>query len=912
MELQLSRKRKKKSNSAAGGLDAIGPASSAYAAPIPGATSSTAAIFGDLDPSKQTAPDADVQQIVGTQNDGYDAMDSGGARDELLATLTEYDNFDALIKKHGYDICDKMARDSQVRMGILQKTNSVISADYAVEAATEDNEQDVFIANFIADQFERIKGGIVGAIRELLKSGIQRGIGISELTLQPITHGEYSGMWGLKEIRNKNPRDFEFAVDGYNNLLELFTSTRTGTKKLLNKNKFIVYSHDPEFGRFYGQSDLRPAYKNWWSKDLLLKIQNIHFERMGMGLRVGKYPEGKAGFKNALQDILEDITTNTCVTLPEDMDIQFITETGNGPAKYQRAIDYHDRQIVVAILGQTLTSGEGVHGTNALGNIHRETMEDYVTAIRSALADAVIEEQIIKLLVDTNFGPQDLYPRFVWQPRKNKIAVQSVDDVDKLLKSRLLQADDYPRIRERLGLPWAEYDPENILELGGQSAPGLPAEFSRYDRAAGDPWIRIDTTENEYRFRMREPGDFEADSLRTKDIADGIYLVLGKLNGETSLSTQAIRFKKDNWTLADAKKWVRDHEGKHERPAHYESMPVSVLSRTAMFPCEERLGGVSYYEKQLKQRVMAETDLIDSISPIMKSLQTDTQSWVKKNIFTLPGNGADTKQLDNLVGRNGRGLRPSLMGDLKRTVADWINSEFAKRYIDALRETKTNPAGIPDASDYARLDVTPIEGTPIEAVAQIDKWKADGDWAKVKAWRARQLANLGGTHESMAKFWITDVIQDNVLAGVKNAILSAVSSGGGEARAMAAIKDIFDQYGADPKLTEPLRLEVIVRTNTTRAFADARRLAFTDPDVIEEFPAMMFSAVMDDRTSDICASLDGRIYRSDDPAWNSITPPLHYNCRSTIIPVPADEYKQNGDSKPPDLGMISTEFGGLK
>jgi uncharacterized protein with gpF-like domain len=73
---------------------------------------------------------------------------------------------------------------------------------------------------------------------------------------------------------------------------------------------------------------------------------------------------------------------------------------------------------------------------------------------------------------------------------------------------------------------------------------------------------------------------------------------------------------------------------------------------------------------------------------------------------------------------------------------------------------------------------------------------------------------------------------------------------------------------------------------------------------------MMFSAIMDDRTSDICADLDESVYRSDDPVWNSITPPMHFNCRSTLIAVSEDELAESGASKPPDLSEVPAEFGG--
>jgi SPP1 gp7 family putative phage head morphogenesis protein len=43
-----------------------------------------------------------------------------------------------------------------------------------------------------------------------------------------------------------------------------------------------------------------------------------------------------------------------------------------------------------------------------------------------------------------------------------------------------------------------------------------------------------------------------------------------------------------------------------------------------------------------------------------------------------------------------------------------------------------------------------------------------------------------------------------------------------------------------------------------------------------------FDAVMDERTSAICSSLNGTVKPVDDEFWNEYYPPNHFNCRSTV------------------------------
>jgi ATP-dependent protease ClpP protease subunit len=68
---------------------------------------------------------------------------------------------------------------------------------------------------------------------------------------------------------------------------------------------------------------------------------------------------------------------------------------------------------------------------------------------------------------------------------------------------------------------------------------------------------------NEHAARVREPGDFEEKSFRRKNIETGIDIIIGRLKGKTTTTTQAYRFKKDKFTTDEAKKWLKDHDIKY-------------------------------------------------------------------------------------------------------------------------------------------------------------------------------------------------------------------------------------------------------------------------------------------------------------------------------------------------------------
>lgn len=68
---------------------------------------------------------------------------------------------------------------------------------------------------------------------------------------------------------------------------------------------------------------------------------------------------------------------------------------------------------------------------------------------------------------------------------------------------------------------------------------------------------------NEHAARIRDPKDFQQDSFRRKNIETGIDIIIGRLKGKTTTTTQAYRFKKSKFTAAEAKKWLKDHNIKY-------------------------------------------------------------------------------------------------------------------------------------------------------------------------------------------------------------------------------------------------------------------------------------------------------------------------------------------------------------
>lgn len=74
----------------------------------------------------------------------------------------------------------------------------------------------------------------------------------------------------------------------------------------------------------------------------------------------------------------------------------------------------------------------------------------------------------------------------------------------------------------------------------------------------------FEQTDTEIKHRIKDPELFAPESFKTKEIGDGISLILGKLksNPEGPMISQAIRFNKEKWDEEKAMTWIKDHEAK--------------------------------------------------------------------------------------------------------------------------------------------------------------------------------------------------------------------------------------------------------------------------------------------------------------------------------------------------------------
>jgi SPP1 gp7 family putative phage head morphogenesis protein len=186
---------------------------------------------------------------------------------------------------------------------------------------------------------------------------------------------------------------------------------------------------------------------------------------------------------------------------------------------------------------------------------------------------------------------------------------------------------------------------------------------------------------------------------------------------------------------------------------------------------------------------------------------------------------------------------------------------------------------------------------PKDAIAFFERkgFKISWDWQDV--WR----------HAHSQSFTVAKVTRLDVLTDIHRALSEDLANGGSFSSFLEKLQPLLEAKGWWGKREQvnkstgeirtvtygtPWRLETIYETNMQSAFMAGRYQGLLAAK--ETSPWWEYSAVMDNRTRPVHASLDGRVFRYDDPFWTSWYPPNGFRCRCRVIPR-TEFAKQRGD-----------------
>lgn len=366
-------------------------------------------------------------------------------------------NPDDLVQKKGIDIYRKMMKDDQVKACMAIKRIAVYSKGWRMESAS-DKPKDKKVADYIT---HALTDGLTGSFRTVLKrifTAFGYGFSVSEKLPYIIKSGEFAGKMAFRKIKTRPPDGFEFETDDFGELVKVIQEAM-GRVTLDGEDlkRLVIYSYDSEFGDVWGNSDLRAAYRAWWSKDIVIRYMNIFIERFGMGILIGKYPRGMAEkARKDFQKVLKNISAKTAIDIPADVEIDNLESNSRSTPIHISVIEHYNKSIARAILlPDKLGFTDSPGGSYNLGENQFSLFMMLMDNLRAEIEEEVIDEQIVKDLVDKNFANIQKYPKFKFNPLtqkdKDKIAERFVNAVDKGVVTETEADEDF--FRESLDYP---------------------------------------------------------------------------------------------------------------------------------------------------------------------------------------------------------------------------------------------------------------------------------------------------------------------------------------------------------------------------------------------------------------------------------------------------------------------------
>jgi len=197
----------------------------------------------------------------------------------------------------------------------------------------------------------------------------------------------------------------------------------------------------------------------------------------------------------------------------------------------------------------------------------------------------------------------------------------------------------------------------------------------------------------------------------------------------------------------------------------------------------------------------------------------------------------------------------------------------------------------------------------IGAPADPSRWRDARAWFLTRRPVLRESAAQTERDARLRAFRVAGITSVNLVTEVHQAIDDALRDGTtlDEFKKRVGAK-LADEWGAP----NARRVETIFRTNVQSAYNAGRYAEMTRPAALAVRPFWKFVAILDGRTTATCAPLNGVIAKHDAAFWESHFPPLHFNCRSTVVSLSRGETERAGGAKEPPKAKAPGEGFGTR
>lgn len=389
------------------------------------------------------------------------------AADDIYQMFIRPYNPDLLaVKKGGLHIYKQMREDDQIKACMKLKKAAATTAGWEFKEEIGEEEH----RNFCTVVLAQMKGTPEGAINEML-SAFDYGFSLQEKIYSYMDQGAFKGKIGLSELRPKSPTRIEFRIDKMGNLPPdgILQRQDNGKYIVLPQDKFLLYTYQKEFDNFYGESDLKAAYRPYFVKANVLRYWAIYLERFGLPIVKGQTKAGRITDtqRTEYETIVKKIQAGLSVLLPPEITMDLLESVRIDRTAFQQALDACNIAIARAVLIPQLIGFVPHSGVGAYAKAETELkVFDWILKDINRNVEDALNEQLFQPLVEMNFGPQEEYPRFHIKPLKdedkNRLVAAWSEAVARGAVTSTTKTESY--VRKLLAFPEVDEEEEKAIE----------------------------------------------------------------------------------------------------------------------------------------------------------------------------------------------------------------------------------------------------------------------------------------------------------------------------------------------------------------------------------------------------------------------------------------------------------------
>ncbi|MBU2527678.1 MAG: DUF935 domain-containing protein [Bacteroidetes bacterium] len=260
------------------------------------------------------------------------------------------------------------------------------------------------VLEFVQYVFSKIKN--FSWILYQMLSAIPCGFSITEVVWA------YDIITGKIVIQDLKPRyQDKFTYDSEYKLKLITKEAPTGI--YMPEKKFLEFAYMSEYGCKYGQAVYQKIYWYWFFKKHATKFWAIFIERFASPIvKVTQPKNAKSEDIAAVDTFLAGIKSATGVKVPFEFGIELLEAQRTGSINsFETFMEFLNRGMSIAELGQTLTSSAEQSGSLAMAKVHNLVRLDILKSDITFI-EAIINDYLIPWLVDYNFPKVTEYPKW--------------------------------------------------------------------------------------------------------------------------------------------------------------------------------------------------------------------------------------------------------------------------------------------------------------------------------------------------------------------------------------------------------------------------------------------------------------------------------------------------------------------